>query len=150
MHTKATSLIEAAKLHPKLKEKLLEDFSLTESGAPSAKLDVKPEMDAEGNVVKSALTLLESAVEDEIKDALELQSSLGTRTRVRGQGGSAETGKKRITLAELQESASMTDEERAEADAKRRTSTTGSPLTDALLTEAGVPADNLGTLWSRS
>jgi hypothetical protein len=150
MHAKATSLIEGSKLHTKLKERLHEDFSLTESGAPSAKLDVKPELDADGNVVKSALTLLEESVKHEIDDALTLQSSLGTRTRVRGQGGSADTGKKRITFAELQETAEMTEEERAEAEAKRRKSSTGSPLTDALLTEAGVPAESLGSLWARA
>lgn len=144
LHAKATSLIEASKLHPKLKERLHADFSLTEAGDPSAKLDVKPEMDAEGNVTKAALTLLEESIEAEIADALALQSSLGTKSRVRGQGA---TGRAKVRLAELQEANSLSDEERAEAEEKRRKSTTGSPLTDALLESAGVPTESLGSLW---
>lgn len=143
MREKALALIEASKLHPKLKEKLVSEFSLLESGEPSPALDVKPELDAEGNVVKTALALLEESVKHEIDDALELQGVLGTRTRVRGQGS---TGKTRISLAELQESKEV-DEEGKPVVRKPKAST-GSPLTDTLLESAGVPTESLDKLWA--
>jgi hypothetical protein len=143
---RASSLIEASKLHPKLKEKLAADYSLTEAGDASVKLDVKPDFDEKGEVVKTAFAKLEESLSAEITDALDLQGALGTRTRVTGQGAS---GKTPTTLAALREA-----REGGNVDAdgkpipKPAVKSTGSPLTDALLESAGVPTEKLDSIWA--
>lgn len=146
MRTRAHELIEASTLHPTLKTRLKSRYVLTESGLPSAALDVMAETDDDGVVTQSARQLLESSVHEEIKDSLALQSALGAPSRVRGQG--------RMSLAaaggaRLEEAAGDGD---AGADGKRKAraalASTGSPLTDQLLGKAGFAPESLKSIWA--
>lgn len=80
----AGTLIESAKLPEGFADQSKKKFSLTETG-PTDALDVIPEVDADGNVVKTAKEVLTEAVNTEIAEQRSLVSSLRP-TRVVGQG----------------------------------------------------------------
>jgi hypothetical protein len=148
MRDAAHALIEAGGLHESLQSRLKQRYSLDESGQPSAALNVSAETDDDGNVTKRPMEALVEAVEEEIKDALDLQSTLGgTRTKVRGQGRQTvarSAAPVRTTEAkETDENGNLVEAKEPEVEL-----TTGSPLTDALLIEAGMPAERLPTIYA--
>jgi hypothetical protein len=142
MERRAHSLVEAAKLHPKLATKIKERFSLDETGEAADGLNVVADFDEDGQVTKSAMDKLVEAVTSEIDDARDLQTSLGTRTMVRGQGGGSEA------LREAREARDK-DEDKGKPDGEKRTPkpTSGSSLTDDLLREAGYSDEQLPAIW---
>jgi hypothetical protein len=91
LRDKAHSMIESAKLPERLAAQSKAKFDLTESG-PTEALDVLPELDDDGNVVKSAADVLTESVEAEIASQRDLAASFAP-TRVRGQGPSVTEGK---------------------------------------------------------
>lgn len=80
----AHGLIEAAKLPEAFEREAKAKFDLTDEG-PTEGLDVLPELDDSGSVVKSAHDVLTEAVNNEITHARDLMASISP-TRVRGQG----------------------------------------------------------------
>lgn len=143
MRTQAHALIESSQLHPTLKTRLKSNYALTESGLPSAALDVTAETDDDGVVTRSAREILEATVTEEIKDSLSLQASLAAPTRVRGQGRMqlVASGDER-----LQEAAGGSEDGKSQT--RRSRPGTGSPLTDSLLQKAGFQPESLPSIWS--
>jgi hypothetical protein len=138
MRDRAHSLVEAAKLHPRLAKRIQEQFTLTESNEPSDSLAAcKGEFDSEGNVVKSAMDVLVEAVSAEITDAKAIQGDLRP-TRVRGSGPSTR----------LVESKGDDDKPGDKPNDDKAKQTTGSSLADELLEGAGISRDALGSLWA--
>lgn len=90
LRDEARKRIEAAKLPKMLTEQSIAKFDLTDHG-PTDALDVLPELDDDGNVVKSATEVLAEAVDAEIASQRALAASFNP-TRVRGQGQSTATG----------------------------------------------------------
>lgn len=89
LRDEARKRIEAAKLPKMLTEQSVAKFDLTEHG-PTDALDVLPELDDDGNVVKSAMEVLAETVDAEIASQRLLAASFNP-TRVRGQGPSTAT-----------------------------------------------------------
>jgi hypothetical protein len=150
MRDKAHSLVESAKLHPRLKESIKAKFALIDGKTPTDALNLGPETDEEGNVTKPAMDVLIEAVSQEIADARELQADLRP-TRVRGQGaGSTRRSTKKDT--KLQEGAEENgdgngDGGSADDDVPH---STGSSLADELLLEAGFQPDALDSVYARA
>jgi hypothetical protein len=139
LRDKATTLVESAKLHPRLAARITEKFSLSETGEPSADLAViESEYDSDGNLVKGAMEALTEAVTAEVEDAREIMGSLRP-TRVKGAGRDSR----------LTESARKGKEsaEPGNDDKPKAKQTTGSSLADELLEGAGFSTEQLGDLW---
>lgn len=90
MAASAKEQISESKLPPSWQASLVEKFSLVE-GAPTADLDITPDVDDSGEVTKTAEEKLREAVEAEIKRERERLAE-ASPTRVRGQGGKAADG----------------------------------------------------------
>jgi hypothetical protein len=90
LRDRAHALIENAGLPEKFAEQSKSKFDLTGDG-PTPSLDVLPEIDSEGSVVKDAVTVLNESVNDEIKSQRDLIATINP-TRVRGQGASGGDG----------------------------------------------------------
>lgn len=139
MRDRSRELVEAAPgLHPQLAAKITERYSLSETGEPSEALNITADVNGEGVVTKPAMTKLVEAVNAEIEDATKLQLTLGTRTRVRGQGGSGDRVLTESTRKPF---------ERDENGKLVKAQSTGSDLADDLLREAGFDSEALPSLW---
>lgn len=90
LRDRAWSLLESAGLPEKFAEQSKSKFDLTANG-PTPSLDVLPEIDAEGIVVKDTMTVLAEAVTEEIKAQRDLIGSV-VPTRVRGLGSGGGDG----------------------------------------------------------
>lgn len=126
MRDLAHGLIEESRLPAVYQDRVKREFRLTEAG-PTTKLDLIDEIDGEGNVVKRAEDKLRDAVEAELKEARELLQA-ASPTQVRGMGA----------VAPADGSGGKKDDEKS----------TGSELTDELLTEAKFEPDDLEDLYS--
>lgn len=89
LRDEAQRLIEASGLPTEFQDRLREEYRLVE-GEPTDKLDVYDEVDDEGEISKSAITVLQESLAEDVKDARALIASVKP-TRVQAQGGSGPT-----------------------------------------------------------
>lgn len=150
MKDTVVTLVEAAKLHPKLAAQITSKYALVE-GEPTPALDIAPDLDDSHNVTKTATAKLVEAVEEDIESARSLMTDLGARTRVRGQGARSTTSS-RTKLQENEDAGDDTDDKGNKGEQQERTprkpKSTGSALTDSLLESAGFPSDTLTDIWA--
>jgi hypothetical protein len=141
----ARTLVEAAKLHPKLAKRIVEKYALVEGAATDALAAVKADFDPDGNVTKSAAEKLAEAVAEEIEDARALLADVRP-TRVRGQGRT-----ERLTESRQQRDDDTSKDDDTKGRGKPKpvaVTTTGSSLADELLEGAGFSKESLGGLWT--
>lgn len=129
LRDEAKRLVEAAQLHPSLAAQIEAKYALDESGEPTPALDIAPDLDDDGNITKRPKEKLAEALNDEIESARKLAKELSPPTRVRGQGGGSQ--KPAVKPGEKVEEAK----------------TTGSDLTDELFTGAGIPREQLSSIY---
>jgi hypothetical protein len=133
LRDQAHEAIRETKLPEEFQSELLERYDIVD-GKPTPALDVLDEEDEQtGEVTKSADEVLREAVKADIARKKE-QFAAARPTQVRGQGE-----------ARPAKSAGKPDEvaEGEEGGEERKTpASTGSPRTDALLTEAGIENDD--------
>lgn len=136
LRDEARRTINESKLPTEFKGVLLEQYDIDASGKPTAKLDVVDQLAADGKTVeKTATEIVRESLTADIETQRRLVASVDP-TQVRGAGPS------RAAKPAVRESGEGEgDEKKVEEAAK----TTGSPLTDRVLEEAGIAA---GTdLW---
>jgi hypothetical protein len=132
MRDAAHTQIREAKLPDTFKEVLFGKYDVREDKATPELDAIADERDEEGKVVKKAEEKLTEVVSSEIETQRALVASVSP-TRVHGQGPAK---------------AVVEESETGKADTDGRKST-GSPLTDQLLLEAGFPADDLDSFFDK-
>lgn len=130
---RAQEMIRESKLPAEFQSVLRAKYDLVEN-RPTPALDVIEEVDDSGTVTKTGMQVLEEAVKADLDEQRRLLAA-AQPTRVKDPN-------RRLREARDDES----DEERKERELEE-SKTTGSPLTDKLLTGAGFSNDNLSDVY---